>query len=93
MNEDGFEVDVIRRAATNDDPHPLRMTSDEFWAAQVSSGAAMQDGWLIEQPVIGLTGEMAVMCTIAGSSGLLTPAQVLEVSTAPMNRIVQWKAM
>lgn len=66
-NAQGFEVDVIRRGAVGDDPHPLRMSDDEgdFWAVQVGTGAAMQDGELMEQPVFATDGSIAVMRTIA----------------------------
>jgi hypothetical protein len=45
-NQDGFEVDIIRRAAKDADPHPLRMSDeeDDFWAVQVSMGVRPPHG-------------------------------------------------
>jgi Nucleotidyltransferase len=66
VNQDGFEVDVIRRMATDGDPHPLRMTDDEndLWAVQVPSGQDMLSGRLFEQMVVSTSGEMAIMRTL-----------------------------
>lgn len=66
INDQGFEVDVIRRAVEEDDPHPLRMTEsvEDFWAVQASMGGRMQDGGLLRQVVIATDGSMAVMRTI-----------------------------
>lgn len=67
VNDRGFEVDVIRRFATEDDPHPLRMSQseDDFWAVQTDWGGPMQDGGLMEQMVIATDGSMARMRTIS----------------------------
>jgi hypothetical protein len=66
VNNDGFEVDVIRRIATDGDPHPQRMSDDEndFWAVQVPSGQEMLSGRLFEQMVVSTSGEMATMRTL-----------------------------
>ena len=65
-NQDGFEVDIIRRAAKDTDPHPLRMSDDEddFWAVQVSMGEKLQSARRMDQVVVGTSGEMALMRTI-----------------------------
>ncbi len=65
-NQDGFEVDIIRRNAKDADPHPLRMSDDEndFWAVQVSLGEKLQSARPFEQVVVATSGEMAVMRTI-----------------------------
>jgi hypothetical protein len=65
-NQDGFEVDVIRRAAVGGDPHPLRMSDDEddFWAAQVSMGEKLQSARRMDQVVVSISGEMALMRTV-----------------------------
>nr|WP_315463950.1 GSU2403 family nucleotidyltransferase fold protein [uncultured Rhodoferax sp.] len=65
-NQDGFEVDIIRRAAKDADPHPLRMSEDEgdFWAVQVSMGERLQSARRMDQVVVGTSGEMALMRTI-----------------------------
>jgi Nucleotidyltransferase len=66
VNDEGFEVDIIRRNATDGDPHPLPMSEDEndFWAVQVPSGQEMISGRLFEQMVVGTSGEMAMMRTL-----------------------------
>lgn len=65
-NQDGFEVDIIRRAAKNADPHPLRMRDDEddFLAVQVSMGERLQSARRMDQVVVATSGEMALMRTV-----------------------------
>jgi hypothetical protein len=65
-NQDGFEVDIIRRAAKDTDPHPLRMSDDDddFWAVQVSMGERLQSARRVDQVVVATSGEMALMRTI-----------------------------
>ena len=65
-NNDGFEVDIIRRAAGVADPHPLRMSDDEedFWAVQVSMGEKLLSARPFEQVVVATSGEMALMRTV-----------------------------
>lgn len=66
VNDEGFEVDLIRRDASRGDPHPLRMTDDEsdLWAVQVSSGEKMLSSARFEQMVVATSGEMAMMHTL-----------------------------
>jgi hypothetical protein len=66
VNKDAFEVDLIRRTATDGDPHPLRMSDneDDFWAAQIASGERLISGRRIEQVVVATNGEMALMRTV-----------------------------
>ena len=65
-NQDGFEVDIIRRAVKDSDPHPLRMSNadDDFWAVQVSMGERLQSARRMDQVVVATSGEMALMRTI-----------------------------
>lgn len=65
-NNDGFEVDVIRRMAQGRDPHPLRMSSaeDDFWAVQVSMGEQLASARRFDQVVVATSGEMALMRTV-----------------------------
>jgi hypothetical protein len=65
-NQDGFEVDIIRRAAKDADPHPLRMSDDEddFWAVQVSMGEKLHSARRMDQVVVSTSGEMALMRTV-----------------------------
>jgi Nucleotidyltransferase len=66
VNDQGFEVDIIRRLATPDDPHPLRMTEHEndLWAVQVPTGARLVSAGRFEQMVVSATGQMATMRTV-----------------------------
>lgn len=66
VNDEGFEVDLIRRDASYGDPHPLRMTEDEsdLWAVQVSSGEKMLSAAKFEQMVVATSGDMAMMHTL-----------------------------
>lgn len=66
VNDKGFEVDVIRRNAGHEDPHPLRLSDDEddFWAVQVSMGNKMLSSRSFQQVVVATTGSMARMHTI-----------------------------
>ena len=65
-NNDGFEVDIIRRNAGAVDPHPMRMSDDEddFWAVQVSMGEKLQSARRFDQVVVATSGEMALMRTV-----------------------------
>ncbi len=66
VNDAGFEIDIIRRRATGDDPHPLRMSDDEddFWAVQVDQGQKIAAGRKFEQLLVAANGEMAMMRTL-----------------------------
>ncbi len=63
VNADGFEIDVVRRAAKDTDPHPLRLSAheDDFWAVQISTGSKLLDGGHFEQAVVATSGHMAWM--------------------------------
>lgn len=66
VNDDGFEVDIIRRAAADEDPHPMRMSGDEndFWAVQIPDGDKLATGRKFEHLVVAPNGEMASMRTM-----------------------------
>lgn len=66
VNNNAFEVDLIRRQAKDGDPHPLRMSSseDDFWAVQIPSGERLVSARRFEQMVVGANGEMALMRTV-----------------------------
>jgi hypothetical protein len=66
VNDAGFEVDIIRRQASGEDPHPLRMSDDEddFWAVQVDQGEKLASGRKFEHLVVAANGEMAMMRTL-----------------------------
>ena len=66
VNDDGYEIDIIRRTAKDGDPHPLRMSTseDDLWAVQVSSGEKMVSGRKFGQLVVSASGHMAHMQTL-----------------------------
>ncbi|MBI2769194.1 MAG: hypothetical protein HYX47_06210 [Burkholderiales bacterium] len=67
VNDDGFEIDIIRRQARPEDPHPMKMSGEEedFYAVQIDDGDMLLSGPRFEQLVVGTNGEMAVMRTLA----------------------------
>ncbi len=67
VNASGFEIDVIRRVATDNDEHPMRATAheDDIWPVQVATGNKLLGAVPYEQIVVASTGEMARMRTIA----------------------------
>lgn len=66
VNSAGFEVDLIRRMAQHNDPHPLKATSaaHDFWVVQVDSGARLVSSARFSQMVVSATGHMALMTTV-----------------------------
>lgn len=66
VNDDGFEIDLIRRTAIDGDPHPLPMSAkaEDFWAVQVASGNQLVSGRKFEQMVVSPRGDMALMRTV-----------------------------
>ena len=66
VNDDGFEIDVIRRLATTGDPHPMHMSDaeDDFWAVQIDQGEKIASGRKFEHLVVAANGEMATMRTL-----------------------------
>lgn len=77
VNDDGFEIDLIRRTAIDGDLHPLRMSAkeDDIWAVQVPSGNQLVSGRRFEQMVVSAKGEMALMRTVH-------PLEFIRVKTA-----------
>ena len=45
VNKDGFEVDIIRRERTGDDPHPIKLSDedDDFWVVQARRANVLLD--------------------------------------------------
>ncbi len=66
VNDEGFEIDVIRRTAIEGDPHPLPMSAHEedFWAVQVPSGNQLVSARRFEQMVVSPRGDMGWMRTV-----------------------------
>lgn len=65
-NSDGFEVDVIRRMTTEDDPHPYRLSNaeDDIWAVQANTAGRLINSPRMSQIVAGTGGGMALMHTV-----------------------------
>lgn len=65
-NSAGFEVDVIRRVAKGDDPHPLRLSDseDDIWAVQASTAEQILNAPRFSQMVVSTSGDMAMMQTM-----------------------------
>lgn len=66
VNDKGFEVDVVRRMAGNDDPHPLRLSDheDDFWAVQIETGNKLLGARPFTQTIVSSIGTMARMNTV-----------------------------
>jgi len=77
VNDDGYEIDIIRRTAKDGDPHPLRMSAseDDLCAVQVGSGEKMVAGHKFQQLVVAVSGHMAHMQT-------LHPLDFIRIKTA-----------
>jgi len=54
-NNDGFEVEIIRRMSS---------AEDDFWAVQVSMGDKLASARRFDQVVVATSGEMALMRTV-----------------------------
>ena len=66
VNKDGFEVDIIRRVPTGDDPHPIRLSDDEddFWAGQAPRAQELLDAPRFSAVIVATNGSMARMNTL-----------------------------
>ena len=66
VNKEGFEVDIIRREAVDDDPHPLRLSDDEgdFWVAQAPNAHLLLDSPAFSAVIVASNGDMARMNTL-----------------------------
>ena len=66
INKDGFEVDIIRRIAIDDDPHPIRLSDadDDFWVVQAKRASDLINAPEFSAVVVAENGNMARMTTI-----------------------------
>ena len=66
VNKDGFEVDIIRREQTGDDPHPIKRSEedDDFWVAQARRGSVLLDSPGFSAVIVATNGTMARMHTV-----------------------------
>ena len=66
VNKDGFEVDIIRRERTGDDPHPIKLSDadDDFWVAQARRANVLLDAPGFSAVIVATNGAMARMHTV-----------------------------
>ena len=66
VNKDGFEVDIIRRERSGDDPHPIKLSSDDedFWVVQARRANVLLDAPGFSAVVVATNGSMARMNTV-----------------------------
>lgn len=66
VNKDGFEVDIIRREQTDDDPHPIKLSheDDDFWVAQARRANVLLDSPGFSAVIVATNGTMARMNTV-----------------------------
>jgi hypothetical protein len=66
INKDGFEVDIIRRLASEGDPHPIRLSDseDDFWVVQAKRAGELMNAPEFTEVVVSEGGAMARMTTI-----------------------------
>jgi hypothetical protein len=66
VNQDGFEVDIIRREQIADDPHPIRLSDDDedFWVAQAPRAQVLLDSPQFSAVIVATNGDMARMNTL-----------------------------
>ncbi len=66
VNKDGFEVDIIRRERTGDDPHPIKLSDDDddFWVVQARRANVLLDSPGFSAVIVATNGTMARMNTV-----------------------------
>ncbi|MCS4511438.1 GSU2403 family nucleotidyltransferase fold protein [Xylophilus ampelinus] len=66
VNMDGFEVDIIRREQTGDDPRPVKLSEDDddFWVAQARRANVLLDSPAFSAVIVATNGTMARMHTV-----------------------------
>ena len=66
VNQDGFEVDIIRRIAKDGDPHPVRLSEsdDDFWVVQAKRADELMNAPEFSEIVVAVNGSMARLTTI-----------------------------
>ncbi len=66
VNSKGFEVDILRREAQEQDPHPVQLTDaeEDFWVVQARNAGQLVSAPRFSAMVVGTTGHMARMNTV-----------------------------
>jgi len=66
-NSKGFEVDIIRREAKENDPHPIRLSDaeDDFWVVPARNADVLMDAPHFSSVIVSSAGHIARMNTIS----------------------------
>jgi hypothetical protein len=66
VNKDGFEVDIIRREQTDDDPHPIKLSDadEDFWVVQARRANVLLDSPGFSAVIVATNGSMVRMHTV-----------------------------
>ena len=66
VNKDGFEVDIICRERTDDDPHPIKLSDEDedFWVVQARRANVLLDSPSFSAVIVATNGTMARMNTV-----------------------------
>jgi len=66
VNKDGFEVDIIRREQTGDDPHPIKLSDEDedFWVVQARRANVLLDSPGFSAVIVATNGTMARINTV-----------------------------
>lgn len=66
VNKDGFEVDIIRREQSGDDPHPIKLSDEDedFWVTQARRANVLLDSPPFSAVIVATNGAMARMNTV-----------------------------
>jgi len=65
INDQLFEVDILRREPLDGDLHPMRLDEEDLYWQKISCGHAVTGAVPFSEVVVGLNGQMARMPTIA----------------------------
>lgn len=70
VNKDGFEVDIIRREQSEDDPHPIKLSDadEDFWVVQARRASVLLDSPGFAAVIVATNGTMARMHTVHPST-------------------------
>jgi hypothetical protein len=66
INANGFQVDILRRVAEDDDPHPVSLSDaeDDFWVVQAHRASDLLNAREFSEIVVATNGSMARLTTI-----------------------------
>ena len=66
VNQDGFEVDILRREQAGSDPHPIKLSEadEDFWVVQARHAQQLLDAPPFSALIVATDGTMARMHTL-----------------------------